>query len=117
VAEFRLKRFGGLFPNTRSGHSVRELRQFAEQVHPELLPTRRQVEFWAKLGRALVAEKKMRDKGVRVLLHAERLAPQRVRHEVLVREAVAGLWRQARRDAGDRELRGLAWRMGIAPIG
>lgn len=91
--------------------------QFAERVHPELLPTRRQVEFWAKLGRALVAEKKTRDKGVRVLLHAERLAPQRVRHDVLVREAVAGLWRQARRDAAGRELRCLAWRMGIAPIG
>lgn len=91
--------------------------QFAERVHPELLPTRRQVEFWGKLGPALVAKKKTRDKGVRVLLHAERLAPQRVRHDVLVREAIAGLWRQARRDAAGRELRGLAWRIGIAPIG
>ncbi|MGH3769880.1 MAG: hypothetical protein ACRDRW_00525 [Pseudonocardiaceae bacterium] len=33
------------------------------------------------------------------------------------REAVADLLRRARRDAGGRELRGLAWRMGVAPVG
>jgi hypothetical protein len=54
---------------------------------------------------------------VRVLLHAESLAPQRIRHDVFVRETVAGLLRQIRRDAGGRELRRLAWRMGIAPGG
>jgi hypothetical protein len=87
----------------------------AQAVRPEALPKRRQVEFWAKLGRALVAEKKTRDRGVRVLAHAERLAPDRIRTDPMVRETVAGLLRQARRDAGGRELRGLAWRMGIAP--
>jgi hypothetical protein len=91
--------------------------QAAKAVHPELLPKRRQTEFWAKLGRAMVAEKKTRDKGVRVLLHAEQLAPQRIRNDAFVRETVAGLLRQARRDAGGRELRRLAWRMGIAPCG
>jgi transcriptional regulator with XRE-family HTH domain len=90
----------------------------AKTVHPELLPGNvRQAEFWAEVGRALVAGKKTRNKGVRVLLHAEQLAPRRLRHDLLVREAVAGLLRQARRDAGGRELRGLAWRMGVAPIG
>jgi hypothetical protein len=54
---------------------------------------------------------------VRVLLHAEQLAPQLIRTDVFVRETVADLLRQARRDAGGRELRGLAWRMGVAPIG
>ncbi len=91
--------------------------QAAKTVHPELLPNRRQTEFWAEVGRALAAEKKTRDKAVRVLVHAERLAPQRIRHDVFVREAVAGLLRTARRDAGGRELRGLAWRMGLAPGG
>lgn len=52
--------------------------QAAMAVHPELLPNRRQTEFWAKVGRAMVAEKKTRDKGVRGLLHAEQLAPQRI---------------------------------------
>ncbi len=90
----------------------------AKTVHPELLPGNvRQAEFWAEVGRALVAEKKTRDKGIRVLLHAEQLAPQRIRHDLLVREVVASLLRQARRDAGGRELRGLAWRMGVAPVG
>ncbi|MGH3547975.1 MAG: helix-turn-helix domain-containing protein [Pseudonocardiaceae bacterium] len=90
----------------------------ANAVHPELLPgTSRQAEFWAEVGRALVAGKKTRDKGVRVLLHAEQLAPQVIRGDVFVREAVTGLLGQARRDAGGRELRRLAWRMGVAPVG
>jgi hypothetical protein len=90
----------------------------AEVVRPELMPSPgRQAEFWADFGRALVAEKPTREKGVRVLLHAEQLAPQRIRQDVFVREAVADLLRQARRDAGGRELRGLAWRLGVAPIG
>jgi transcriptional regulator with XRE-family HTH domain len=91
--------------------------QAAKTVHPELLPNSRQAHFWAELGRALIAAKETREKGVRVLLHAEQLAPQLIYHDVFVREAVADLLRQARRDAGGRELRGLAWRMGVTPIG
>jgi hypothetical protein len=92
--------------------------QAAQAVHPELLPaTVHQAGFWADVGRALVARKKTRDKAVRVLVHAEQLAPQRIRHDVLVREVIVGLLRQAGRDAGGRELRGLAWRMGVAPLG
>ncbi|MGH3882863.1 MAG: helix-turn-helix domain-containing protein [Pseudonocardiaceae bacterium] len=92
--------------------------QVAKTVHPELLPgSVRQAEFWAEVGRALVAGKKTRHKGVQVLLHAEQLAPQRIHHDLFVRETVADLLRQARRDAGGRELRNLAWRMGVAPIG
>lgn len=84
----------------------------AKTVHPELLPKRHQAKFWAGVGRALCAGKKTRHKGVQVLVHAEHLAPQRIRNDVLVRETVAGLLRQA----GGRELRGLAHRMGIAPL-
>ncbi|MGH3834241.1 MAG: helix-turn-helix domain-containing protein [Pseudonocardiaceae bacterium] len=91
--------------------------QAAKTVHPELLPKRQQAFFWIEVGRALVAGKKTRHKGVHVLLHAEQLAPQRIRYDPIVRETVAGLLRQARREAGGRELRGLAWRMGIAPSG
>ncbi len=90
----------------------------AKAVHPELVPgTSRQAEFWAEVGRALVARKKTREKGLRVLLHAEQLAPQRIRHDVFVREAIADLLRQARREAGGRELQGLAWRLGVNPTG
>jgi hypothetical protein len=81
------------------------------QTHPPHLPT------GSEVGRALAAEKKTRDKAVRVLVRAEQIAPQRIHNDLFVRETVAGLLRQARRDAGGRELRGLAWRMGLAPIG
>ncbi|MFN2535454.1 MAG: helix-turn-helix domain-containing protein [Pseudonocardiaceae bacterium] len=87
----------------------------AKAVHPELLPLRQQAFVWIEIGRALVAEKRTQEKGVQVLVHAERLAPDRIRTDPIVREAVAGLLRRARRDAGGWELRGLAWRMGIAP--
>jgi hypothetical protein len=90
----------------------------AKTVRPELLPgTSRQGEFFAELGRALVASTKTREKGIRVLLHAEQLAPQRIHHDVFVREAIADLLRQARREAGGRELRDLAWRLGVDPVG
>jgi hypothetical protein len=91
--------------------------KIAKTVHPELLPKRTQACFWSEVGRALCAGKKTRQKGVHVLLHAEHLAPQLIHHDVLVRETVADLLRQARRDAGGRKLRGLVWRMGIAPRG
>jgi hypothetical protein len=86
-------------------------------VHPELLPEHQAAFFWIEVGRALVARRKTRDKGVHVLLHAEQVAPDRVRTDVFVRETVAGLLGQARRDIGGRGLRRLAWRMGIAPGG
>ncbi|MGH3769879.1 MAG: helix-turn-helix domain-containing protein [Pseudonocardiaceae bacterium] len=92
--------------------------EVAKTVHPELLPAPgHQARFWMSVGRALVAERKTREEGLRVLLRAERLAPQLVRNDLFVREAVADLLRRARRDAGGRELRGLAWRLGIAPTG
>src|SRR5262249_11868636 len=93
-----------------------EALQIAKTVHPELLPsTSRQAEFWAEVGRALVASKRTREKGVRVLMHAEQLAPQRIHHDVFVREAIADSLRQAQRAAGGRELRGLAGRLGVSP--
>ncbi|MBV9141589.1 MAG: hypothetical protein JO115_11840 [Pseudonocardiales bacterium] len=92
--------------------------QAATTVHPQLLPGKvRQAEFWAVVGRALVAGKETREQGVHMLVRAEQLAPQRIRHDRFVRETVVGLLRQTRRDAGGRELRGLAWRLGVAPLG
>ena len=90
--------------------------EIAKTVHPELLPKRSQAFFWSEVGRAFCAVKKTRHKGVHVLLHAEQLAPQLIHNDLFVRETVADLLRQARRDAGGRELRGLAWRMGVAPL-
>jgi transcriptional regulator with XRE-family HTH domain len=47
------------------------------------------------------------------LRQAEKLSPQQVHNYPLVRELVTGMLERARRDAGGRDLRGLAWRMGV----
>jgi transcriptional regulator with XRE-family HTH domain len=47
------------------------------------------------------------------LRRAEKLSPQQVHNYPLVRELVTGMLERARRDAGGRDLRGLAWRMGV----
>jgi hypothetical protein len=92
--------------------------QAAKAVHPEVLPsTARQAVFWAELGRALITHKRTRQEGVRLLRHAEQLAPQRIYHDLFVRETVAHLLRQAQREADGRDLRGLARRLGTTPTG
>lgn len=88
----------------------------ARTVNIAALPsTSRQAEMHMEIGRALMTDPKRRDQGVQVLMRAEALAPQRFHADVFVREVVADHLRAARRDAGGRELRGLAWRLGIAP--
>jgi transcriptional regulator with XRE-family HTH domain len=77
----------------------------------------RQAVFWIDYGRGLLSERKTRERGIAALLTAEKIAPQRFRNDVFAREAVAALLHTARGDAMGRELRGLAWRMGLTPIG
>jgi transcriptional regulator with XRE-family HTH domain len=77
----------------------------------------RQVWFFIDYARGLISERKTRDRGLTALLKAESLAPQQFRNNSFAREAVASLLHTARREAGGRELRGLAWRMGVAPTG
>lgn len=90
----------------------------ARTVRAEQIPAPgRRAAFYADLGRALISERTTQDRGVASLLRAEKLAPQRVHNDVFVREGIADLLRTARRDAGGRELRGLAYRMGVAPAG
>jgi hypothetical protein len=70
--------------------------------------------FWADLGRGMAQERSTRDEAVGALLHAEQIAPQRIRPNPFVRETIADLLRRAPRDAAlGRELRGMAYRMGI----
>lgn len=96
------------------GHGAR-VTEVASTVHLDSISQGRQASFWMEYGRGLLTERKTLEKGVAALVRAERLAPQQVHTNVFAREAVAGLLTKARRDAGGRELRGLAWRMGIAP--
>lgn len=88
--------------------------EIARGVNIELIPSpSRRAEFFMDVGRAQLRETGTREAGLGTLLRAERLAPQRVRADVFTREVVADQLRRARRDAGGRELRGLAYRMGI----
>ncbi|MHA6619257.1 helix-turn-helix domain-containing protein [Pseudonocardia sp. DLS-67] len=73
----------------------------------------RRADYWAEIGRGLATSKTTRDGAITALLRAEKLAPQRIRVHPLLRETVADLQRRGRPGALDRELRGLAWRMGV----
>ena len=50
---------------------------------------------------------------VRELRSAERLSPAQARNNPLIRDLVATMLIRARREAGGRDLRGLAWRMNL----
>ncbi|MGI8311425.1 helix-turn-helix domain-containing protein [Saccharopolyspora hattusasensis] len=91
--------------------------EIAQTVHPEGVSQSRRAAYWIDYGRALLAERNTRHQGVAALLRAETLAPQKVRTNVFVREAVSGPLASAPRDAWGRDLRGLAWRLGLAPTG
>jgi transcriptional regulator with XRE-family HTH domain len=89
--------------------------EIAPKVRLGNIALSRQVWFLIDYGRGLISERKTRDRGLVALLKAESLAPQAFRNDVFAREAVAGLLHTARSDTGGRELRGLAWRMGMTP--
>ncbi|WP_154676096.1 helix-turn-helix domain-containing protein [Amycolatopsis benzoatilytica] len=91
--------------------------EVARKVRPGTISTGRQASFWTDLGRALMTERSHREQGLAALLKAETLAPHQLYRDVFVREAVMSQLASVGRDAFGRELRGLAWRMGIAPIG
>ncbi|ASR39934.1 transcriptional regulator (plasmid) [Prauserella marina] len=91
--------------------------EFASQVRPETISRGRQASFYADLGRGLLAERKTRDQGIRAIARAQELAPQQIRKNVFARDAIRSLLTTARRDAGGRDLRYVAWKMGITPAG
>lgn len=92
--------------------------EYARSVQPAMIEGKaRKAAFLADVGRALIGEKRTQERGIHVLTEAERTAPQLIRNNPFVREVVANHLRLARRDAGGRELRGLAYRMGVAPAG
>lgn len=74
----------------------------------------RHADYWTELGRGLAGTKTTREEAVPALLRAEALAPHRIRAHPLIRETVTDLLRRIPRDTNaGRELRGLAWRMGL----
>lgn len=91
--------------------------EIATTVRPASVSRSRQATFHLDLGRGLLTDAKTRERGVAALLRAESLAPQKIRTSPLARDVVTAVLTAARRDAGGPDLRGLAWRMGVAPTG
>ncbi|MGH3797736.1 MAG: helix-turn-helix domain-containing protein [Pseudonocardiaceae bacterium] len=89
--------------------------ELARRVTPARVPSAaRQAMYWADLGRGMATERATREQAVGALLRAEKIAPQRIRTNPFVRETVTDLMRRARREAVGRELRGMAYRMGLS---
>jgi transcriptional regulator with XRE-family HTH domain len=89
--------------------------ELAEGVDVTQLPSaERRGMFYGDIARGLAQEKHTRAQAVMMMLAAEEAAPQRIRTNPYMRETVSDLLRRLRRDSVGRELRGLAWRMGLA---
>ena len=87
----------------------------AQDVRPERHPfPANQAHYWIHYGRALVGLRGRADDAVRALCTAEDIFPTKVRRDPVVREVVATLLPGARQDAVGMELRGLAYRAGVA---
>jgi transcriptional regulator with XRE-family HTH domain len=91
--------------------------EFVSAFRPASISRGRQASYWIDYGRGLMSERRTREKGLAALLKAEQLAPQQLHKNVFAREAITSLLAAQLRTAGGREVRGLAYRMGVAPTG
>jgi transcriptional regulator with XRE-family HTH domain len=88
--------------------------EIAQSIDPRIIPSRaRQAGFYAELGRGLAQDRKNDRAALQALRKAEDLSPQEIRSNPLVRDVISSMLTRARREAGGRELRGMAYRMGI----
>jgi transcriptional regulator with XRE-family HTH domain len=94
-----------------SGGTVEDMARMADQS--KITYRNRQAMFLADVGRGLAREPRMRGEAVRWLRRAEEAGPQLIRNHPPTCEAVGYLLNRARADAGGRELRGMAARMGL----
>lgn len=86
----------------------------SRQVNPDRIPSQeRRAKHWLDTGRALAQLRGRERDAAAAFRRSEQLAPLRLYANVYAREAITDLLRRARREAGGRELRGLAYRMGI----
>ncbi|HUZ26113.1 MAG TPA: helix-turn-helix transcriptional regulator [Streptosporangiaceae bacterium] len=96
-----------------SGGAVLALASAVEQ--DKIASRSRKAQFLADVGRGLAREPGTRTEAAQWLRRAERIGPQHIRNSAPARETVAYLLNRARADAGGRELRGMAARMGVTP--
>jgi hypothetical protein len=79
------------------------------RVHTSPLPVERQVRHALEIARAFSASNR-RDEALGIVLDAERLAPEQVKHHAMSRNLVLG-WVRARRGSMNVQLDGLARRL------
>jgi transcriptional regulator with XRE-family HTH domain len=98
-----------------AGNAERAL-EYASRVEPRALASaNRRGALLMERGRAhaMLGGAEHTAKAIKAFRAAERMSPAQVQNSPLVRETVGHLLNQAQRTAGGKELRGLAWRMGI----
>ena len=89
--------------------------EIARRASPSAIPVGlRQVFYYADTGRALARLPGKDREAIRLLLTAERLAPQHVHTSAKVQQTTRALLERSRRQAGGTELRGLCERMGVS---
>lgn len=96
----------------QAGGAVAELARSVDESKLGEISSRRAL-FLADVGRGLARDRASRGQAIRLLCRAENAAPQRIRNNVPVREAIAVMLQQTTSSAGGRELRGMAARMGV----
>lgn len=93
--------------------NAEEALRIAGEVEPRALASKnRRAALRMERSRALAMLGKD-GQAVAELRQAERLSPAQVHNTPLAREMVGGMLERARRQAGGRDLRGIAWRMGL----
>ncbi|GAA1716484.1 helix-turn-helix transcriptional regulator [Kribbella yunnanensis] len=96
-----------------AGDHVRAAEVAAEVPLGDIPSKTRRLRFLVDHARALHGLRGRDDEVTHLLAKAEKLGATRTRHNVWAREIVSEMVLRARRDAGGRELRGLADRMGL----
>ncbi|TQN33505.1 helix-turn-helix protein [Haloactinospora alba] len=91
----------------------KQVRSSAYEVDIDRFWNSRIAALHADVGRALARDPSTGDDAVPWLSQAERYAPQAIRNNARVHEAVSVLTERARRNASGRALRGMAARMGV----
>lgn len=95
-----------------AGNAERAL-EYASVVEPRALASNnRRGALWMERGRALAMQGN-ESRAVAAFRQAEALSSAQVLNNPMLRDLVRNMLDEARRKAGGRELRGLAWRMGL----
>lgn len=88
----------------------------AETLDPRgILVDSRRAAYWIHYGIALAQMRGRDPDAIAALRNAEHLAPDRVHNSPRVRDLIVVMLQRTRRNAGSRDLRGMAHRIGVAP--